>query len=48
VELVRGDAVFVTPDEGRLVVTGEGEAFLATTPAPSSGDPDDDVEGDAA
>jgi mannose-6-phosphate isomerase len=33
-DLVRGDAVFVTPDEGRLVVTGEGEAFLATTPAP--------------
>ncbi len=36
----RGDAVFVTPDEGRLVVTGEGEAFLATTPAPASADDD--------
>jgi len=33
----RGDAVFITPDEGRLVVTGEGEAFLATTPAPAPG-----------
>lgn len=32
----RGDAVYVTPDEGRLVVTGEGEAFLATTPAPAA------------
>ncbi|MFS4507180.1 mannose-6-phosphate isomerase, class I [Clavibacter sp. Sh2141] len=42
VELVRGDAVFVTPDEGRLVVTGEGEAFLATTPAPSAADVDDE------
>jgi mannose-6-phosphate isomerase len=41
--LRRGDAVFVTPDEGRLVVTGEGEAFLATTPAPAPGDPDDDA-----
>ncbi|MBF4617280.1 mannose-6-phosphate isomerase, class I [Clavibacter sp. VKM Ac-2873] len=37
----RGDAVFVTPDEGRLVVTGEGEAFLATTPAPAPADDSD-------
>jgi mannose-6-phosphate isomerase len=36
----RGDAVFVTPDERRLVVTGEGEAFLATTPAPAPADVD--------
>jgi mannose-6-phosphate isomerase len=41
--LQRGEAVFVTPDEGRLVVTGEGEAFLATTPAPAPGGPDDDA-----
>ncbi|WXZ49201.1 mannose-6-phosphate isomerase, class I [Clavibacter tessellarius] len=37
VEVGRGEAVFVTPDEGRIVVTGEGEAFLATTPAPVAG-----------
>ncbi|OUE08322.1 Mannose-6-phosphate isomerase [Clavibacter michiganensis] len=42
VEVARGEAVFVTPDEGRLVVVGDGEAFLATTPAPVAGDEDDD------
>jgi mannose-6-phosphate isomerase len=47
-DLVRGDAVFVTPDEGRLVITGEGEAFLATTPAPQADDPDAEAEGAAA
>jgi mannose-6-phosphate isomerase len=48
VDLVRGDAVYVTPDEGRLVVTGEGEAFLATTPAPSAADVDDEDGGAGA
>ncbi|KZC94966.1 mannose-6-phosphate isomerase, class I [Clavibacter tessellarius] len=43
----RGGAVFVTPDEGRIVVTGEGEAFLATTPAPSAAAADD-VDPDAS
>ena len=41
VDVARGEAVFVTPDEGRLVVVGDGEAFLATTPAPTARDEDD-------
>ncbi|OUE26354.1 Mannose-6-phosphate isomerase [Clavibacter michiganensis] len=48
VEVARGEAVFVTPDEGRIVVTGEGEAFLATTPAPAAGasaDAEPDADG---
>jgi mannose-6-phosphate isomerase len=49
VVVARGEAVFVTPDEGRIVVTGEGEAFLATTPAPAPGDLDgDDADPSAA
>jgi mannose-6-phosphate isomerase len=32
VELGRGEAVYVTPDEARLDVVGAGELFLATTP----------------
>ena len=48
VVVARGEAVFVTPDEGRIVVTGEGEAFLATTPAPAPGDVDGDDAGAAA
>ena len=31
VTLRQGDAVYVTPDEGRLVVTGAGELFVATS-----------------
>jgi len=31
--LSRGDAAFVTPDEGLLAIGGEGEVFLATTGA---------------
>lgn len=31
VTLSRGESVYVTPDEGRLTVTGGGELFLATT-----------------
>lgn len=31
VELSRGDAVYVTPDEAQLAFAGEGELFLATT-----------------
>ena len=30
--LRRGDALYVTPDEAELTVTGSGELFLATTP----------------
>lgn len=29
--LSQGNAVFITPDEGRLAVTGDGELFVATT-----------------
>lgn len=29
--LDRGDAIYITPDEGPLTVSGSGEAFLATT-----------------
>jgi mannose-6-phosphate isomerase len=32
VNLVRGDAVCVTPDEGVLTFTGSGRAVVATTP----------------
>jgi mannose-6-phosphate isomerase len=32
VSLKRGDAAFVTPDEGTLTVTGSGVAFVTTTP----------------
>ncbi|QOD44648.1 mannose-6-phosphate isomerase, class I [Clavibacter zhangzhiyongii] len=39
----RGEAVFATPDEGRIVLTGEGEAFLATTPAPGPDAADEDA-----
>lgn len=31
-QLRRGEAVFVSPDEGRVSVRGEGEMFFATTP----------------
>lgn len=31
VQLSRGDAVYITPDEAELSFSGEGEAFLATT-----------------
>jgi len=34
--LVRGSAVFVTPDEGELVVSGDGIAWIATTGAPAA------------
>lgn len=30
--IARGDAVYITPDERRLSVSGAGEAFFATTP----------------
>jgi mannose-6-phosphate isomerase len=30
-ELARGDAVYVTPEEGELVITGDGIAWVATT-----------------
>ncbi|GAA2242032.1 mannose-6-phosphate isomerase, class I [Herbiconiux moechotypicola] len=33
--LVRGDAVFVTPDEGELTVSGTGTLFLAAPGAPA-------------
>jgi mannose-6-phosphate isomerase len=32
IEIARGEAVYITPDEARIVVTGAGELFLATTP----------------
>jgi mannose-6-phosphate isomerase len=32
VEIARGEAVYITPNEARLVVAGAGELFLATTP----------------
>ena len=32
-ELARGEAVYVTPDEGALDVTGQGIAWIATTGA---------------
>lgn len=32
ITLARGDAAFVTPDEGTLTVTGSGIAFVTTTP----------------
>lgn len=31
--VARGQSVFITPDEAELTITGEGELFLATTPA---------------
>jgi mannose-6-phosphate isomerase len=31
VRLARGESVYVTPDEWRLAVTGQGEAFVATS-----------------
>jgi mannose-6-phosphate isomerase len=30
--LARGEAVYITPDEGTLTFAGSGEVFLATTP----------------
>jgi mannose-6-phosphate isomerase len=30
--LARGDAAFVTPDEGDLVFSGSGVAYVTTTP----------------
>jgi mannose-6-phosphate isomerase len=32
-ELARGEALYVTPEEGELEVTGEGIAWIATTGA---------------
>ena len=32
ISLARGDAAYVTPDEGRLTFTGSGVAYLTTTP----------------
>ena len=34
--VVRGDAAYVTPDEGGLVVAGDGIAWIATTGAPAA------------
>jgi mannose-6-phosphate isomerase len=33
-ELARGEAVYITPEEGELVITGDGIAWLATTGVP--------------
>jgi mannose-6-phosphate isomerase class I len=32
VNLARGDAALITPDEGALTFSGSGVAYLATTP----------------
>ena len=37
-ELARGEAVYVTPEEGALDVTGQGIAWIATTGAPAASD----------
>ena len=37
-ELARGTAVYVTPEEGSLTVSGDGIAWIATTGAPAASD----------